>query len=240
VRRACLLLAMLLAASPAWAVTRLWFPVSSTPDITPTLQGTWDSSGGDNGKPNTTKGSSAITTGSQNTNLVTANSTSLHRIWLSAPLSGAQTISGTITGQIMARELAATDDLDRVSLGAFVVSGDGVTLRGTLLAVGNYGLTAEYINNATLRNKVIADGDAVSSVNALDGDRIQFEMGSTVDSTGGSSPVSAFKWGENATDLPAGDEAQTSDGAGWIELSVTLTLQAPAAGAPKRRMVVLD
>lgn len=206
--------------------TRVWFPADTASPITPTIQGSWTSSGQKvDRKLANTKGTTAIAIGSTIDVTSGANNHSLDRIYVSTTLDGAQTISGTVTGQLMVREFATTDNVNRWYVGIFVVSGDGATLRGTLLSVGTYRADLEHINNATCRNFTLMDGDALTSVNALNGDRIQIEMGPGMSSTG-TSPQGAAKYGENATDLPVND-TQTTDGAGWVEFSGTVTFFVP-------------
>jgi hypothetical protein len=118
------------------------------------------------------------------------------------------------------------------------MSEDGSTLRRSLMN-GAFGGSAEFINNATCRNKQIisaANGAQTgATIVSVAGDRLVVEIGYT-DFGGGSTPQGAAKWGENATDLPQ-NETQTTDGAGWLETNVDIAWQ--AAAAPTRRYLNL-
>lgn len=149
----------------------------------------------------------------------TAGVTALDRRFVSNPLLGAQTISGTLAMQLMAREYNNGDNsTSRVE--AYVVSKDGSTVRGTLLAIGQYGPASEYINNLSHQNKTFITLRAFTLVNALDGDRIVIAVGH---SDTGSTPEASCKFGDpiDTADLPI-DELQTTNGTGWIEFSGNL------------------
>lgn len=197
--------------------TRFYFPATTVADVNP-APGAWNYiTEAVFRYLAKTKGSSAITVGSQiGPWTETTGQKALDRVYVSDPLSP-QTIAGTIKMQLMVREYAVADNVDQINLLIKVVSGNGATLRGTLLALGNYASTAEFINNATHRNKTGADGDALSSVVCQEHDRIVVEIG-YCNSTAGTTPEASAKWGESATDLPE-DGTQTTDGAGWIEFS---------------------
>jgi hypothetical protein len=197
--------------------TRFYFPATTVADVNP-APGAWNYiTEAVFRYLAKTKGASPITLGTQvGPWTATAGQKALDRVYVSDPLSP-QTISGTAKMQLMVREYATSDNVDQLILLIKVVSGNGATVRGTLLALGNYASTAEFINNATHRNKKGADGDALSSVVCLEHDRIVVEIG-YCNSVAGTTPEASAKWGENATDLPE-NETQTTDGAGWIEFS---------------------
>jgi hypothetical protein len=197
--------------------TRFYFPATTVADVNP-APGAWNYiTEAVFRYLAKTKGASPITLGTQvGPWTATAGQKALDRVYVSDPLSP-QTISGTVKMQLMTREYATTDNVDQINLLIKVVSGNGATLRGTLLALGNYASTAEFINNATHRNKKGADGDALSSVVCQEHDRIVVEIG-YCNSTAGTTPEASAKFGENAADLPE-NETQTTDGAGWIEFS---------------------
>ena len=150
-----------------------------------------------------------------------AGSTALDRICITPGLDGAQSISGRISGQLMVREYATTDNVDRAIVNAKLVSNDGATIRAVLLAQGIYGPTLEFVNNATHRNKTLISGTAVvnvSTVDAQDGDRIVFEIGWS-NSTAGTTPQAGALWGGGAYNSPVlpVNETQTTAAAGWID-----------------------
>lgn len=200
--------------------TRFWFPLDTLPDVNPPFQGAWGATAEALRRCLvTTKGASAITVGTQIDIAAGAGSNALDRQYTSARLAAGQQVGGrALTGQLMVREYATTDNVDRELIWAGIVSADGQTLRTTLLSLANYGPTLEFINNATHRNKTLADGDLLQGTYVtVAGDRLVFEFGPS-NSTAGTTPQASAKWGENATDLPV-NETQTADGAGWIEIS---------------------
>lgn len=199
--------------------TRFYFPLDTAAPVNPDFTAAWNyTSEAVRRALASSKGSSSVTAGTQ-VGPWTAGNYALDRQYISAPLA-AQTISGTFKGQLMVREYADTDNVAAVLICVKVVSNDGSTVRGTLLTLNYYGGAAEFINNATHRNKKIADGDALSSVAAQAGDRLVIEIGYS--DVSGTTPEASAKWGENADDLPE-NETQTTDGAGWIEFSGTIT-----------------
>lgn len=200
--------------------TRFYFPVSTASDLTPSFDAGWeDTSEALRRQLARTKGSSAITLGSQ-IGPWTANNTTqaLDRQYVSEPLA-AQTISGTVSGQLMVREYATGDNADQSWLGIFVCNSSGSKV-ATLLTLAARGPVLEFISNATHRNKTLAAAIALTSYSCAAGDRIVVEIGYGC-SGATASPEASAKWGENATDLPA-NETQTTDGAGWVELSGTI------------------
>jgi hypothetical protein len=97
----------------------------------------------------------------------------------SEPLA-AQTIAGTVKGQVWACETSATADGCTQAV-IRVVSNDGQTVRGTLLAVNNAALSNELFvgNSSSYRNARIPRAGTVSlsSVVAQAGDRLCVEWG---------------------------------------------------------------
>lgn len=164
----------------------------------------------------------AIGTGHQLNLGATASSKSLDVQFISDPLWGAQRITGTVSGQMMAREFATTDNVNAVVTALYVINNRGGTLRGVLLTSGMYAgidSNGEFVNNATHRSTNMFEGNTVTAVNALDGDRICLEVGYNVAVGGGTSPQATAKYGTSATDLPMANESQTSDGTPWFQFN---------------------
>lgn len=204
--------------------SRFYFPASTAAEVSPAFDAAWtDTSEAARRMLSEFKGSSAITGGTRIGPLSgTAGHSGLDRQYVSRSLA-AQTISGTVKMYLQVRENNATDNVDQLQLCITVVSGDGSTVRGTLLSKGNYGPTAEFVSTlGTFRNKAGADGDSLSSVNALAGDRIVVEIGYS-NSTAGTTPEAEARWGEVGTDL-AENETDTSANPGWIEFSGTIAM----------------
>lgn len=200
--------------------TYLYFTSAALPNkMAPAYSGMWVTTANASRRVLTpTKTKDAITIGTTINGSGNAFISYLDRQYITPGLNGTQVISGFVSGQLMVRMFAATDAVDRVLMCARVFSNDGSVVRGTLLPSGNYGVTSTFLNNATCRNFIIASG-ATASMNAVtgqDGDRIVFEIGYT-NSTAGTTPQAAAKWGANAPLLPQ-NITQTTDGAGWLLL----------------------
>lgn len=200
---------------------RFYLPVSTAAAVTPAANGSWgDTDEAVNRRmllaPDTT---STLANGTQIDWTGALGVTALDRRYVSDPLSGAQTISGTVKAYARVFEKDALSNAS-TRFEAYVVSSDGGTVRGTLLAIGSYGSGAEA--NLTARNLAFADGDTVTNVNALDGDRIVCCFGYG-DATG-SGPAATATWGcshATAIDLPE-DETTTTSYNPWVEFSADL------------------
>lgn len=236
-RRLTLAAALCLLAVPAGAATRLYFPASSASDVNPAFNGWADSTQGVRRELANTKGSSAIAAGTTIDITEDTGNRELDRQYVSNPMiAGVVFTSGstTVASVVMMRELAGTDDVDKCILSLRVFSEDGNTLRATILTLGNYGPVLEFVANASHRNKRCADGDTLTgSYTTVAGDRLVVEVGYAADGAE-TTPQASAKWGENATDC-AENETNTTDCAGWIELSNTITFVAPAT----RRVVTV-
>lgn len=144
--------------------------------------------------------------------------------YVSAPLNGAQTISGAIKGQVRASESNAAADM-RIQTVIRVLSNDGTTVRGTLIASNAGALSHEF--NTSLRNISVPLGGSTSpsSVNAQDGDRIVVEIGYRKHENATTSRTGTLRLGNpSGTDL-AEDETTTTDNVPWIEFADTLAFQ---------------
>ncbi len=201
--------------------TFLYFSSAQIPNISPSFSGMWMSTTGAQRNVLTPIPDQVVPAVGSTINLgVNAGFIALDRQYISPGLADNQTINGLYSGQLMVREFATTDNVDIVMLCAKVVSNDGSTLRGTLINSGNYGPVAEFVNNASLRNKTIASGQTLTTVNALRGDRIVLEIGYQ-DSAGGTTPQAGAGWGSSAPRLPV-NETSTTNGAGWLLITPTL------------------
>src|SRR5690349_11851839 len=117
--------------------TRVYFPSTGAAPITPAIKGAWDetANAGTTLAAVTTKISSAMA--SVTVAKGTGTTRALVRRYVLKRQLAAQTITGTVKGQIRALESATNDNLDLVPIGIYVVAPDGTT-RGTLLALGDY------------------------------------------------------------------------------------------------------
>lgn len=208
--------------------TRLYFSSTLPANVSPAFGGGWGpTSQATRWRLNHVKGTSAIVAGSQ---IAWPSSTANHaldRQYVSNPLEGAQVVGGLLKAQLLVREFNVSDNVDALKFGVFVVSQDGLTLRGTVIEPDEFNISEFLHNNYRNKTPFTISGTAGTPVNALDGDRIVVEIGYR--STGGSgapvSPEASGKYGENATDL-AQNETDTTDGAGWFELAGTLAFVA--------------
>jgi hypothetical protein len=244
IRRIVVCLAFLISF-PALAQTRLYFPVSTASAVNPAFDAGWEeNSEATRRKLENVKGSDAITLG-DDIDIGPPDDSGdqeIDRQYVSTRMdAGAVFVIGvtTVSMQLMMREFALSDNVDKCIIGIRVVSEDGGTVMATLLGVANYGITAEFAAGAAGRNKTCADGDTLTgSYTSLLGERLVVEIG--YQTTGAdTSPIAEAKYGQNATDLPV-NETQTTDGAGWIEFSNTITFAGEAATAGPRRVVVIE
>lgn len=153
--------------------------------------------------------------------------------FISEPIA-AITISGTIKGQILTQESVATGNAC-VQFRAYVISGNGATVRGTLIAVNNAALSSEFALGSTWTNRKIprgwtGSGQAMSSVAAQLGDRLVFEIGCRVTPPDNGAHGNALTMlgapVEEASDLPEDETTTDATGASnnpWIEISDNLT-----------------
>jgi len=150
--------------------------------------------------------------------------------FVSAPLI-AQTLSGSIRGQISASEDAADADM-RTAMVVKVVSNDGLTVRGTLLAIDDASaLSSEFATSFTNRKLPLAATApaTLTPVTLLDGDRLVVELGYRSHNVLTASKTGSFRTGTaTAADLTE-DETSTLDNRPWIEFS-NLNTNPPSGG----------
>ena len=228
-----LFIALLFLCLYSTAQTRLYFSSTVSAPITnvayATGGGTYDVTEASRWKLQDTKGSSAIGTGTQIGPF--AASAAVDRQYVSTRMSsGIIFTSGstTVKGQLMVREFATTDNVDQWHINVRIVSDDGLTTRATFSGVTNS--ANEFINNATHRNQSVTAQALDASYTTVSGDRLVIDFAYRT-SVGGTTPEAAGKWGENATDLPE-NSTQTTDGAGWVEFSNSITFIGEAAATP--------
>ncbi len=149
---------------------------------------------------------------------------------ISPPLDGAQSIAGTFSLICHARELDALDNIDQRAYYVAVISFDGSTLRGTCKVRSTSGTVTEY--TLTLAGVVYSVGNAITTVAALDGDRILIEYGPG-ESTAGTTPQWEIGLGGNGTDHTT-TEGDTTGTVGWFELSGNLLFKPARRRRPHR------
>ncbi len=162
----------------------------------------------------------------------TANQEAAHRLYITEGLAAGTIAAGTVHWQVLGRN----DDGDlnfAPAMGVKAVSGDGTTIRGTLLAVTQG--TTQFAASSTPRNRRIRV--AHGSVVLQSGDRLVFELGS------GGNPEEQnrncfLQFGDPTalSDLPDGEGTSGDPGTGrpWVEMSANLTFVGQAGNAPRQ------
>ena len=141
------------------------------------------------------------------------------RQYVSDPIL-AQTISGTVKGQLRAYD----DKASLMAVGIQVVSNDGTTQRGILLAPNSYGTAF----TTSARNTYAPSSVALTSVTAQNGDRIVVEIG-IKKTAGGTATVYHFFGDGSGTDLPE-NETETAAYNPWIEFSQDINFMITRSG----------
>lgn len=144
--------------------------------------------------------------------------------YVSAPLAAGE-ISGTVKGQMLCGE--EDPDMDACAqLGIRVVSGDGGTVRGTLLALHAEALSSEWRSPAGVMNRkfplAALSPATLTAVTAQAGDRIVIEAGFRA--LGLAVLDGHIRVSDDGSDLPE-NETSTSAADPWIEFSQTLAFQ---------------
>ena len=165
--------------------------------------------------------------------------------FISPPIA-AQTLSSggawTVKGQFQLFENSSTDDED-IQLVIRVLSQDGTSITGTLLAASTAALASE-LNQSIATNRKLPKGgtsNTLTQVVANDGDRIVVELGVRHHgSTTTSSIVYAIGTNMGASDL-AEDETDTGTTKNaWIEFSSPITLSTTKGNGDMTRGVPSD
>jgi len=204
--------------------SRFYLPSSGAAAVSPTDLTGWDETDGQSSlQTDVVKTNTAMTTGSL-LSWTTYGNKQLARQFVSKPLS-AQTISGTIKGQICCGSNNALNS-KRTVFRVIVVSNDGATTRGTLLGINIYSLTNFLVLPV---NKYLApSGTAISSLTIQDGDRLVFQVGFTNTVNSNVTKLNGNnEYGDNqTTDLPEDEtDSNYTTKNPWIELSMDITFQ---------------
>lgn len=200
--------------------TRFYFGESGAPAAAPAFSAGWEVTSAAARQTLTRFKPGGSQTATRSDTSTTGDQDVLAFQFVSQPLQ-AQTISGTIKGQFRASETSTGGDW-RAQLRAYVVSRDGATVRGILLDFDGGALASEFVTTLTNRKFPLAwsgGGAAISSVGALDGDRIVIEIGARTHNAGSGVTSFSIDFRSNAaSDLPE-DETSTSVLNSWLELS---------------------
>lgn len=209
--------------------TRCYLPSSGAAAVSPAFDASWtDTSGADRIGLQLTKIASAMTTKSVTTGLDVAGAVQrLARQYVGPPMQ-AQTISGTVKGQLRALESGASVNYDGCYVALYVVSNDGSTVRGALLDFGDYDANGGVTEFSTsLKNReFIAAGSEILTLAVSDGDRIVLEVGGANEINNSLLAGSfGFSFGDDSgTDLPE-NTTETNAYNAWIEFSQTILVQ---------------
>lgn len=203
--------------------TRFYLPVGGSPPTLPAFTSSWESSVSAQRWPAVrSKSNTALAQYVKRFPSTTTQQMLFHQ-WISEPLSANQSISGTMSMVVKTYEGNAAVD-SHLAFVLKVMQGDSTTLvRGTLL---QYHATST--EKTTAWQTRIHSARAITTVNALAGDRIVIEIGSH-----GVTPSTAYddglKFGDpSATNDYALTSGLTTDLCPWVELSATLTFGTPA------------
>lgn len=199
--------------------TRLHLRATATPIVSPAFPATWENTASAANRQAATTASGSDTLASTGNITWTAGQDCLARQFVTGPLKGGQTISGTVTAYARAAE-SNLDDNASTRFGVHVVSADGATVRATLLAVGNYGTSTEYTRVATYTNRRFASAQALTSYTTQTGDRICIGMGHS-DVAGTTPGAEIFFGSSSGSDLGA-NESETANNNPWVEFSADL------------------
>lgn len=228
--------------------TRFYFPSTGASAVNPSYMAWTGTANADRRAMVRTKINSAQT---DKTCLALAGSTAefvLNRQYVSEPISGDQTISGTFKGQVRCDQSSGNMNAT-LAVGIQIVSNDGTTQRGVLLAISASDNTAatppEFVVEATVpTNRSFQDSAenfslTLSSVAALNGDRIVIEIGIREVGTS-TTRNSDMPFGDNGSDL--GENQSDTAGDPWGEFSQTINFTAgggfQAAWAAKANEVI--
>jgi hypothetical protein len=202
------------------AQTKFYLPsTSALPPVSPAFNSGWAiTTGADRIMCYTDKRNTSITS------KTTGNSSSVQKIlnrqYISQPLL-AQTLSGTVKGQLRGSESNPTMD-GVTSIGIFVCNVQG-TIVATLLAITNPPLSGnEYSNSLTNKNTPVSS--ALSSYNCANGDRLVIEIGVSQKGNSNNRNVTQSFGDNSATDLPE-DQTTTTANNPWLQFSTTIKLQ---------------
>ncbi len=149
----------------------------------------------------------------------------LIRQFVSDPIVGAQTISGTLKGQLRIHESdIAANYLPQIMVS--VVSNNGLTVRGTPFGGDTRTTNVDEMATVSTNGKIPAAGISpvtLTSVSALDGDRLVVEIGCRANNTVTTDYTvrARFGCGTATADLAEGG-VETTDLNPWVEFSANI------------------
>jgi hypothetical protein len=217
--------------------TRFYLSSSAAAPISPTVSASWENSSGLLRRSMTvTNAGSTLTDFTLNN--VTVLQDWIHFQYVSPPIDGATTISGT-TRSIW-RSMVTAGGSGGLTYCIRVLSNDGSSVTGTL--IDQTGASRDNYNPGSQDTSGIENGSAaaVTSVGANDGDRIVLEFGAWNNNI--NTDDFTVRLGESAASDFAYTSNLTTDLNPWFELSTDLTFKAEGGGAaptlPNQLMLV--
>lgn len=222
--------------------TRIYLPSTGAAPISPAFGGggAWGVTAGcDRLKAVTAKISSSMATKSSNGDGVGTSSlgslSHLIRQYVYGPI-GAQTFSGTITGQIRGSE-SATSNNQRPCLTIYVVDSVGTTVRGTVFANSDTEVanpTSEWTTSLVNRKYPWSSESpaTAAAIVASNNDYLVIEIGANKINTAITNRFVSGSFGDNSgTDL-AVDETTTTANNPWVEFTMTIADASAAVDLP--------
>lgn len=227
------------------AQTRLWLPSTGAAAVSPAYSAGWDDIPGTADRlalATTSGGTTAHTVLSSVDGNTTTDTDQLARQYVSPPFNGAQTLDGTVKGQIKVQESNAGQNA-APQMTVYVVSNDGSIVQGVALDFYTGGNSSEFSSSMVNRKfpRSAISPATLTSVSVQDCDRLVIEYGSRNYSTGSGVTLSYTFGDVGALDL-AENETQTASNDAWVEFSATLSFRAegPCGGGAARRVIVVD
>jgi hypothetical protein len=201
------------------AATRIYLPSTGASAVNPAYSGDWEKTSQAGARRRCIVGGksvSAMASITMTETSLTANYDMLAQQWVSDPIA-AQTIMGTVRGQLRASEANIAADAD-IAIIIYVVNSTGTGVRGTLLSYFPAVITNEFALT-TLTNRMFPASTAVNSVTAQDGDRLVIEVGTRMFNTINTAYNILINFGDNAATDLAVDNTTTTANTPWIEFS---------------------
>lgn len=211
--------------------TRFYFSTNDvvpTDCTTPAFDASWElTAGAPRSRMTTIVRRSAMATISQLETSTSGTFDALCRQYISDPLN-AGSISGTVKGIIRAQQDNTDADM-RAQLVIRVLSRDGSTVRGTLLASDNSVLSNEFDATGLVNRKFPLNwagaGASLTLVNAQQGDRVVIEIGFRAHNTLSTNRIGTLRFGDaSSTDLGE-NEIDSIDNNPWLEFSQDLSFE---------------
>lgn len=199
--------------------TRLYLHATAAPSVSPGYAGWGDTGGAVRRTMAVARQNSSLTNFAPAEAVTTSNYNVLLAQFVSAPMTYAGTLSGTING--VARLLESSTNMNAYSqIVVKVVSGDGATLRGTAVTFTTSGGTEWPTTTAARRYLTLTQNRALTDVAYNAGDRLVVELGYCARNTSSTSFTGTMRFGDPTAGADMGlSESGTTDEVPWLEFS---------------------